>query len=178
MYSTDTLTYPYILISRQIQMIKFCNFGTNSFNTKEYGFSLSAPKEFCFLPNRIFPADGTIQIVPRGSYFVINEYATGSVIVNSKSTLLFERIAKDRNTKAVLEALKNGGFLSEAKTTEQINKNGLKITVVKNVKGVDGPNHFDWAFIEHPNGKVFLSILLANQDTTIFDYILENIKTN
>lgn len=178
MYMTDTLSYPYIMASRQIQMIKYCYFGSTKLSSSEYGFSVDVPEKYCLLPNRIFPDDGTVQIVPKGFYFVINEYATGSIINNSKSTLLFEPIASDRNTKSVLEALEKGGFLTEATISEKTNPNKLKITIVKNVKGIDETKHYDWAFVMHPNGKVFLSILLADSDTTVFDYILDSLKVN
>lgn len=177
MYLTDTLSYPYVLVSRQIQMIKYCYLGNNEFTTKEYGFSVSVPGQYCFLPNRIFPDDGSVHVLPKGGYFVINEYATGSVLRNAKSTLLFEPIASDRNTPVVLDALKKGGFLVDAKITEIKNKNGIKITLVHNVRGIDESKHFDWAFIDHPNGKIFLSVLLANtEDKSVFNYILDNLK--
>lgn len=177
MFVTDTLSYPYILISRQIQMIKYCKHGPNEFITSEYRFSIKAPEKYCFLPNRLFPDDGSIHILPKGLYSSINEYATGSVILNSKSTLLFEPVRSDRNTKAVLDALKKGGFLVDAKISEKTNKNDINITIVENAKGIDETKHYKWAFLTHPNGKIFLSILLSNtEDSSVFDYVIENIK--
>lgn len=176
---TDTLSYPYILISRQVQMLKYCRQGSTEFTTTEYSFTVKIPDGYCFLPNRIFPDDGSIHILPKGLYSSINEYATGSVINNSKSTLLFEPIRNDRNTPAVLEALQKGGFMSDATSKEWVNKYGTKIYLVMNVKGVDVTKHYDWAFIENTNKKIFLSVLLSNtDDSTVFDYILENIKAD
>ena len=179
MFVTDTLSYPYILTSRQIQMLKYCYSGSNEFNTTEYGFTVNIPDGYCFLPNRLFPDDGSIQILPKGLYSVINEYAKGTVILNSKSTLLFEPIVSDRNTPAVLDALKSGGFMSDATIKKWTNNNKVNIYLVSNTKGVDESRHYNWAFIEHPNGKVFLSILLSNiNDSVIFNYILDNIRAD
>lgn len=158
-------------------MIKFCHFGNNNFVTEEYGFSVSLPEEYCFLPNRLFPEDGSVHVLPKGWYSSINEYAFGSVVNNSKSTLLFEPIKDDRNLSAVLNALTQGGFMQGAKTREFTNKNNIHIYIVEDAKGVDETKRYDWAFITHPNGKIFLSLLLINtEDKTVFDYILENIK--
>lgn len=176
---TDTLSYPYILVSRQIQMLKYCRNASSEFVTKEYSFTVKVPDGYCFLPNRLFPDDGSVHILPKGLYSSINEYATGSVINNSKSTLLFEPIRSDRNIQAVLEALKKGGFMSEATSKEMKNKNGVKIYLVTSTKGVDESKYYNWAFIENKEKNVFLSILLSNtEDSSVFDYVLENIKAD
>lgn len=178
MHLAGTLLYPYIMVSRQIQMIKYCQFGSNEFKTNEFGFNIKIPDEYCFLPHRIFPRDGSVQVLPKGAYFVINEYAKGTVIEASKSTLLFEPIIPTRNTKDIMQTLKAGKFLEEASESDLVNKSGLKVHLARNVRGVDSASHYDWAFIEHPNGEILLSILLSKiQEPEIFDYIVDNIES-
>lgn len=174
---TGTITYPYIMSARQVQMITYCHFGNNVFSSSDYGFKVSAPAGNCFLPNRLFPQDGSVQVLPSGWYSVIDEYAKGSIIKASRGTLLFEPVKNDRNTSSVLTALRNGGFLDDATVTEMTNPRGLGIILAKNVRGIDATAHFTWAFVMHPDGKVFLSVLNSRpDDSAVFDQLLNSLE--
>lgn len=172
-----TLSYPYIMLDRQVQMIKFCNNGTTVFGATEFGIELSIPEGNCFLPNRIFPSDTGIQVLPKGFYFVLNEYIKGSVVENSKSTITFEPVTGERSSEMVMDNLKRGGFLSDAKVEKYKNKNGLDVILARNVSGLDAGTHYDWAFVVKPGGKYFFSVMLDKTDQReVFDYLVENAK--
>ncbi len=176
---TGTLSYPYILVDRQIELLKYCSKGTTEFDTKDFGFHISAPAGYCILPHRIFPADGSIQIVPAGKYSVINEYAKGTIIGAAQATILFEKTEEGRSPEQLLEKMRQGGFLKEAKITEFTNKQNLRIVLATNTTGLDTETnpHFNWAFVVHPNGKVMTSVLTAHPETPeTFNYILDHLS--
>ncbi|MDO8521424.1 MAG: hypothetical protein Q7S52_04875 [bacterium] len=177
--ATGTLSYPYIMIDRQIQLISSCVFGGNSFSATPYGFQFSAPKGFCFVPNRLFPADGSIQVLPRGWYSVINEYARASVFAATRATILLESVTPGRSPSEALDALTRGGFLRNAEVINTVNPHGISIILVKNATGIEGGNaRYDWAFALHPNGKIFLSVLSFHpEDPEVFQYVIDSIDT-
>ena len=172
-----TLSYPYIMLDRQVQMIRFCGYGSNEFVASEFGVELSIPTGNCFLPNRIFPSDTGIQVLPKGFYFVLNEYIKGTVVQSSKSTITFEPVTGERSPETVMENLKRGGFLSDAKIEKYKNKNGLDVTMARNVSGLDAGTHYDWAFVMVPGGKYFFSVMLDKTDQReVFEYLVENAR--
>lgn len=179
MAATGTLSYPYIMTIRQIDLIHYCRNGLNTFDTKVYGFQLSAPEGYCIIPNRVFPENATIQVLPKGLYSVLSEYISGTVVVNTRATIYLEPITAVRNTKSILDTLLKGGFLAEAKMSEKILPGGLHASIVRNAKGIEDGSYFDWAFVDHPDGKSVLMLLLphTNGDATVFDYIVEHLTT-
>jgi hypothetical protein len=125
----------------------------------------------------MYPADSSIHVVTKGPYFVINEFAKASVAKQTRATISFEPLKPNRNTKDVMGILQRGGYLADAGMHEMTNQNGVKIQIVENVQGIDPEVHYDWAFIDHPNGKVFLSVLLFNlSDDSVYKYILDNLE--
>lgn len=173
---TGTLSYPYIMVDRQIELLRYCSHDTTVFDTKDYGFHIEAPTGFCILPHRIFPADGSIQVVPTGKYSVINEYAKGTINNVSQATILFEQSEVGRSPEELLKNMESGGFLNEATISEFTNKQNLHVYVVKNTTGLDAGPHYNWAFVLHPNGKVLLSVLNSRPETPeVFDYILDHL---
>jgi hypothetical protein len=175
---TNTLSYPYILISRQIGLTKYCaHGGINELTTREFGFQIISPTGYCLLPHRLFPADGSIQVVPNGNYSVINEYAKGSIIKAAQATILFEKAEAGRSPQELVEKMRQGRFLDEAQVSEFTNKKGLHIVLLKNTIGLDETSHYDWAFIMHPNGTVLFSILTAHpENPDVFNYVIDNIS--
>lgn len=174
---TGTLSYPYILIDRQIGLLKYCSGnGTQVLDTEKFGFHIISPEGYCLLPHRIFPEDGSIQVVPNGSYSVISEYGKGTIIGAARATILFEQTEAGRSPKELIEKMGQGGFLKEATINEFTNKQGLRILLVKNSTGLDEGKYYNWAFIVHPDGKVLISLLTAHpEDPTIFNYVMDNI---
>jgi hypothetical protein len=173
MAATGTLSYPYIMFMRQIQLVQHCEFGTNEFTTPDFGFRFSAPDGYCFAPHRIFPADGTVHVLPKGLYSVISEYASGSVVQATRATLLFEPIAPGRSPDDVVSTLQRGGFLRDAMVATTTTESGLQVILVRNAIGVDGQKHFDWAFIAHPGGKNWLSVLTSHPEApAVFDFVV------
>jgi hypothetical protein len=173
---TGTLSYPYILLDRQIELISDCAFGTNSFTTDTFGYSFSVPREYCILPNRLFPLDGSIEIVPKGWYFVINEYAKGTIAEGAKATLLFEPITSDRDPQIILQSLINGKFLIAKNISNTTNASGIGFILADSVLGADD-QPYDWAFSTRPDKKYFLAIITKHSDDqTVGKYLLENLK--
>ncbi|MBI3888714.1 hypothetical protein HY311_02890 [Candidatus Nomurabacteria bacterium] len=160
---TGTVSYPYILIDRQTELVKDCAFGTNNFTASKFGYSFSVPKEYCILPNRLFPEDGSIEITPRGWYFVINEYAKGTIAEGAKATLLFEPVVPNRNVAKILQNLMDGGFLSSKNISETKNASGLGFVLASKVLGADG-ELYDWAFTTRPDNKYFLAVVTRHSD--------------
>ena len=177
---TGTLSYPYILIDRQVVLTKYCSDeGIRDITTKEFGFRIVGPEGYCLLPHRMFPEDGSIQVVPKGSYSVINEYAKGTIIEAAQATILFEQTEKGRSPKELVEKMGQGGFLKEAKISEFKNRQNLDVLLVSNSTGLDEESaaHFNWAFIANPNGKILASVLTSHPETPeVFNYIVDNIS--
>lgn len=176
---TGTLSYPYIMLDRQIQSVRHCTFGEPMFDAPTYGFRFVVSRELCILPHRIFPDDGSIQVVPKGFYFVIGEYASGSVVNAAKGTFLFERTADNRSVPVVMEALQLGGFLKEASTTSVTTSHGVTFTVVRHATGLDPTQYFSWAFTENRAGDILLSVLsheTKDFSDASFDALLEGVE--
>jgi len=178
MVFTDTLSYPYILADRQIELISRCVFDSNNFTTDFYGYSFSAPKGYCVLPDRLFPVDGSIEIVPRGWYFVFNEYAEGTIAEGAKATLLFEPMTTERNPDSIIHSLISGKFLDATNIGSTINSSGVGFTLANNVLGADN-RPYDWAFATRPDKKYFLAIVTKSLDNQeVGQYILKDLKLN
>ena len=178
MVFTGTLSYPYIFADRQIELLSRCVFSSNNFSTDFYGYSFSAPKGYCVLPDRLFPTDGSIEIVPRGWYFVFNEYAEGTIAQEAKVTLLFEPITNERNPASIIHNLINGKFLNAINIGSTINSSGIGFTLVKNVLGADNQT-YNWAFATRPDKKYFLAVVTkSSDDQTVGQYILKDLSLN
>jgi hypothetical protein len=173
---TGTLSYPFIMIDRQIQSISDCTFGSNNFTTDTYGFSFSVPEGYCVLPNRLFPLDGSVEIVPKGWYFVFNEYAKGTIANSSQATLLFEPITDKRDLELIIRTLEAGRFLSMSNVSSTTSSSGIIFISADNVLGADN-QLYDWVFTIHPNKKFFLEIITRHlADKTVLKYFLENLS--
>lgn len=158
-------------------MIKSCVYGANSMNISEFGFAIQVPEGNCILPNREFPLDTTIQIVPRGFYFVLNEYISGSIVNNTKATLIFEPENDARNVEVIMQSLRAGGFLKNARVSTITNSQGAEIVEVKNAAGIDGQGSYDWAFIRNVKKKTLLSVLLIHTDDSgVYESLLKTIS--
>ncbi len=178
MAATGTLSYPYILFDRQIQSIRDCTFGSQYFNSVTNKFSFSAPEGYCVLPNRLFPVDGSVEIVPKGWYFVINEYAKGTVAKGSAVTLLFEPVTSERDPKKIIQTLIHGNFAEEKNVSTLTTPNGTVFTTLTNTRGTDD-NFYDWAFTVHPDKKVFLAVVTKHtEQNPAKDFLLNSIQTN
>ncbi len=166
---TGTLSYPWILLDRQSELISRCVVSsTTEVLATSFNFRASVPATSCVLPHRIFPEDGTVQIIPRGLYSVISEYANGSIINASQGTLLFEPLTKERNSKAIIQTLINGGFINQTSVQTYKNTAGLTIIEVTGASSIEPKKLYNWAFIDNPDGKSMVSILIPqekNQDT-------------
>ena len=174
---TGTLSYPYIMVDRQIESIRECTFGTTHFVTDTYGFSFTVPEGYCSLPNRLFPRDGSIEIVKKGWYFVINEYAKGTVAKGSQATLLFEPIVHDRDPGIIIQNLVNGRFLDMKNVSTMTNARGIEFTIAQNALGTDD-ELYDWAFATHPNKQYFVAIVTKhNTDASVLKSLLETLTT-
>jgi hypothetical protein len=177
MWHTETLSYPWIMADRQIQSLRECTFGDPTFETPTYGFRFSVPSEYCILPHRIFPDDSSLQIVPKAFYFSLNEYISGSVSRVSRGSVLFERTSDGRTIPAVMDALRMGGFLASATTSEYTNPSGVTFTVVRHATGIVEGKYFDWAFAENRDGTILLSLLSQEEVTpSIFETLLDGIE--
>jgi hypothetical protein len=174
-----TLSYPYIMVERQVQMIKYCRESHTDFLASDFGFTLETPEGYCFLPNREYPKDTTVQILPKGNYFVLNEYIKGTVIENSRATVIFEPVTKERNPESMIEAMAKGGFLQGSNTQDIENKNGVKMILIRGAKGIDVNERSDWAFILNKKGNYMVSILLNKPEISdVYNYLVENLHTN
>lgn len=174
---TGTLSYPYIMLDRQIQSIRQCVFGKETFDSPDYGFRFTVAPDLCILPHRIFPLDGSIQIVPKGFYFVLTEYAKGTVVEASKGTYLFERKADGRTIPIVMKALEEGGFLEGAKSDVVMNVHGVPFTVVRGAKGLDASLRFNWAFAMNGRDDILLSVLAQEKgDDASFRMLLDAVE--
>jgi len=173
---TGTLSYPYILLDRQIELISDCAFGTNNFTTNVYGYSFSVPKKYCILPDRLFPVDGSIEIVPSGWYFVFNEYAKGTIAEGAKATLLFEPVVADRDPQLIIQSLIKGSFLNPNNISSIKNSSGIDFILADSVLGADN-QLYNWAFSIRPDKKYFLAIITKHSDDqTVGKDLLENLK--
>jgi hypothetical protein len=174
---TGTLSYPAIMIERQAQLISRCVFSDSEFVSPDYGFIFLAPSDYCLLPHRLFPRDGTIQVVPKGWYFVINEYAAGTIVSEARASILFDRKNELRNKSAFMAALQAGGFLEGATIEERVNSSGIQMTIVHNAKGIEAGRRFEWAFIDHPTRPFSISVLSSRiDDPIVFEAVLDGLK--
>ena len=171
---TGTLSYPYIMASRQVQSIANCTFGSSSFKTDKYGFSFSVPEKYCILPNRLFPLDGSIEILPKGWYFVFGEYAYGTVARASKATVLFEPITSERDPDLIVNTLVRGKFLNASDVSSTTTASGIKFILANSASGIDG-DLYDWAFTTHPSKKYFVAIVTRHiSNEVVRNYLLES----
>ncbi len=175
---TGTLSYPYIMVVRQVQMYKYCSDSQTEFVASYFEFKFEIPDGYCFLPNREYPKDTTVQVLPSGPYFVLNEYIKGTVINDTRATIIFEPVTSERNIDSMLDAMNKGGFLEGSKREDFVNKNGVKIILVRNTRGIIPEELSDWAFVLNKKGDMLLSILLNKLDRAeVFNYIFENLET-
>lgn len=174
---TGTLSYPAIMLDRQIQLISRCVIADSSFVAEDFGFSFLAPSDYCVLPHRLFPRDGSIQVVPRGWYFVVNEYAAGTIATESRASILFDFRTEIRNKAAFLAALEAGGFLDGATVEEHENATGLRMTIVRNARGIEEGRRFNWAFVDHPTKPISVSVLSSFiGDPIVFWAVLDGMR--
>lgn len=173
-----TLSYPYIMIDRQIQTLRDCTFGSNSMEAEKFGFSFSIPEGYCILPNRLFPLDGSVEIVPKGFYFVFNEYALGTVAQASVETLLFEPVVSDRDVEKIISTLESGGFASKGEAVSTTTSRGIKFTLLNKALGTDGLL-YDWEFTTHPDGKYFVGIVGKHSEamSAVRSHLLQSFDT-
>lgn len=178
MWLAGTLSYPWIMIDRQVQLLTRCEWQKEtSFPAKPFHFTIVTPTDLCILPHRIFPEDTTVQIVPRRYYSVWNEYAKGTIVEASRATFLFEPLTSERNAGRIADALSAGGFLRVASTTQYTTPNGFSVIEVHNALGIEDGKLFDWAFIDHPDGQSTLSILSTHtEDQTVFHKLIEALR--
>jgi hypothetical protein len=174
---TGTLSYPIIMVERQLQLLSRCIFSNSEFVAQDYGFIFLVPNDYCVLPHRLFPEDGSIQIIPRGLYSVINEYAKGTIAAESRASILFDRQSETRNRRAFLATLQAGGFLDGATVEEHTNSTGVKMTIVRNARGIESGKLFQWAFIDHPKRPISVSILSSHvDDPAVFEAVLDGMR--
>ncbi len=173
---TNTLAYPYIILDRQVQSLKDCTFGSTHFTTDFYRFSFSSPEGYCVLPNRLFPEDGSIEIVPKGWYFVLNEYAQGTVAEASRATLLFEPVTVERDPEKIIQTLVNGKFLDMSNVSIKTASSGIEFVLANSTRGTDD-ELYDWAFATHPDKNNFVAIVARHStDQVVRDYLLETLN--
>lgn len=176
MWQNGTITYPWIMLDRQVQLLSRCAHGGQTFVADPFGVTITAPDAMCILPHRIFPEDTSVQIVPRGYYSVWNEYAKGTIVEAARATFLFEQHTSERNAQVILGALDAGGFLTHASTTNYVTPNGLAVTEVHNASGIEEGKLFDWAFIDLPGERYTLSILSSHpEDQAIFHSLINTL---
>lgn len=174
-----TLSYPYIMVVRQIQMLSFCHSEHTSFDAVDFGFQFEIPSKYCFLPNREYPKDTTVQLIPSGPYFVLNEYIKGTVVENTRATIIFEPVTAERNPESILDSMAKGGFLQGSNRENILNKNGVKIILIHGAKGIESSERSDWAFVLNKKGDYMLTLLLTKRDRgEVFTYLVENLHTN
>lgn len=177
LWLTDTWSYPLIMLSRQIQLIRDCAYPETTFISPDHGFAFAVPAGYCALPHRRFPEDGTIQIVPGGWYFVINEYAYGSVARVSEAAVFMERTSTKRNRSAIIDAMTRGGFFADAPRKDLTNESELAMTTFANVRGVDEESRYNWAFIESPDGSALVTAVTDRvADPRIFDAVVASVR--
>lgn len=177
MWWSGTLSYPWIMLDRQIQLIERCTKDTTTFEAVPFHFIISVPPALCILPHRIFPEDTSIQVVPKSYYSVWNEYAKGTIIESSRATFLFEPLTTERNASKIWGALDAGGFLAYASTTTYTTTNGIGVIEVIKASGIEEGKFFDWAFIDHPNGQTTLSILAPHtSDGAVFHELINALR--
>lgn len=173
---SGTLSYPYIMLDRQVQSLADCTFGSDSFTTDTYGFSFLVPQGYCVLPNRLFPLDGSIEIVPKEWYFVFNEYAKGTVAEASRATLLFEPVTLERDPEKIIQTLIRGGFLDMHNVSSEDTALGVEFLLANRTRGTDDAL-YDWAFTTHPNKKYFVAIVAQHSaDQAIRSYLLDHLS--
>lgn len=162
---TGKLSYPWILLDRQSELISRCVISsTTEVLATSFNFRASVPATSCVVPHRIFPEDGTVQIIPRGLYGVISEYAKGSIINASEGTLLFEPLTKERNAEAIVHTLIEGGFINQSSVQTYKNSAGLTIIEVTGASSIEPKKIYNWAFIDNPDGKSMVSILIPQKE--------------
>jgi len=163
------------MLDRQAQSIKDCTFGSSSFTTDDYGSSFEVPEGYCTLPNRLFPIDGSVEIVPKDWYFVFNEYAKGTVAKASQATVLYEPITSERSPELIIQTLLNGKFLNINNVSSIVSPSGINFILADSASGSDD-ELYDWAFAEHPNKKYFVAIVGRHStDHVVRDYLLETL---
>lgn len=177
MATTGTLSYPYIMAERQIQLLNHCVHPTTTFIADPFGYKVTIPKGYCALPHRIFPNDGTVQIVPEGYYFVLNEYTKGTVTESAVATLLFFPDKNGEEVGANIDALRRGKFLEEATYRSEKNPHEILITQFDNATGIIEGKRFDWAFTVHTEGKSSMTALTdKTNQTQLFNEILNGVE--
>ncbi len=179
MWATGTLSYPWIMLDRQVQLVSRCMYADPSFSADAFGFSIAAPNDYCVLPHRQFPTDASIQIVPKGYYFVFNEYALGTVVNATRASILFDHTTTERNAGSLLGALHAGGFLEGATIDRRTNKNGIQFVIVSGAKGIADDGHrFLWAFADHPVRPFTITILSAHpENPMVFNAVIDELGT-
>jgi len=178
MWRTGTLSYPYIMTERQIQLIMHCVQPKSQFIANQFGYVIEIPTEYCAIPHRIYPRDGTVHIIPKGWYFVFNEYAKGTVTENAVATLLFINDTNGEEISSNKNSLRMGGFLDTASTSKFTNSQGVSVVEYDNASGIIDGERFNWAFIVHPEARTSLTIQTRKtQDNPIYGKVIANIRT-
>lgn len=179
MWMTDTLTYPFIMAERQYQVIANCVSPNSTFTTETYGFSLEVPQGYCALPHRIFPLDGTVQIIPKGWYFVLNEYISGGISNSAIGTIIFVHDINGAEVARSINSLNMGGFVANATHITATTTSGLPYQYFENASGVATGSTFDWAFATHPKGSSsFMSLTDKIDQRALFKQVIQSISAN
>jgi len=175
---TGTLSYPYIMLDRQIQLISRCMFSPSSFDAAPFGYSILVPDDYCVLPHRMFPEDTSIQVVPKGFYFVFNEYAFGSIASASKASILFEPTTPERNKRTLPGILIQGGFASGSSITEEhTNGHDVPFSIVRMATGIEEGKRFHWAFTDNSSTGYTATILTADPaQPEVFESIIDGMS--
>jgi hypothetical protein len=173
MIYSGTLSYTLILVQRQTQLLRTCVYPNTHFFTTAFASQFNVPKGFCILPHRIFPADTSIQVVPRGWYNVISEYSKGTIAQESVASIQFEPTSLGRTAVSIEDALQTGGFMNHATTSTYINPAGWQVLEIRGVTSILDNSTYNWAFLTHPNGQILVSIVVpANKDQTVLHTIV------
>lgn len=166
-------SYAFIMVQRQTQLIRQCAFGSSTFEIAPIRARFSVPQDLCILPSRLFPAEPTIEILPRGWYFVFNEYAAGTVAKAAKGVIVFEPILPDRSPERVGESLVAGGFAHATALGIATTSHGYPYHDFSAVTGIDEARH-DWAIFS-ADGQM-LEIVTRTDEKALRDTILNSLR--
>jgi hypothetical protein len=118
-----------------------------------------------------------VHVVPQGYYFVINEYARGTITENAVATLLFIRDKDGSDTRSSITSLRLGGFVNDAIYSETINSHGVEVTEYRNATGIQPERKFDWAFVTNTKSGTAIKIITDKvEQTDIYDEVIQGIQ--